>query len=70
MSNPSLVDGRSTCSHIPEPHISFDRAQGYRARIECRCGRINITLQKPRAAFAAAEADSRVLDALVRKASR
>lgn len=66
----ALVDGRVSCSHIPEPHISFDRAAGYRARVECRCGKINITLQKPRATLDDAMADSLVLDAMVRKTGR
>lgn len=65
-----MVDGRVSCSHIPEPHISFDRAAGYRARVECRCGKINITLQQTRATLDDAMEDSRVLDAMVRKVAR
>lgn len=65
-----LADGRVSCSHVPEPHISFDPTKGYRARVECRCGKINIALQHTRPTLAEAEADSRVLDALARKAAQ
>ncbi len=35
----SAKDGRADCSHIPEPHVVYDReAAGWRAKAGCRCG--------------------------------
>ena len=55
MSN-TLIDGRASCSHIPEPHIVYNhRAAAYRAAVNCRCGYVKAETGRLYTKLAAAE---------------
>lgn len=43
-----IIDGRVECSHVPEPHVVYDRPKNaYRAVIRCTCRRITVEARRP-----------------------
>lgn len=55
-----IVDGRTDCSHIPEPHVVYAR-RGWRAEVRCACRKVKVAGKRLYGSFDAADTAAKAL---------